>query len=57
MNDDRRAESQVDRIHYHPTEMIKRTNFPNPQKVGNLNYIQVAAVDMFDKMFEDLTKA
>lgn len=42
--------------HYNPKEMLKRLNFPNPQKVQNLNYIQVASVEMFDKMFEELTK-
>lgn len=36
--------------------MIKRINFPNPQKVQNMNYIQVASVEMFDKMFEELNK-
>lgn len=42
--------------HFNPKEMIKRINFPNPQKVQNMNYIQVASVEMFDKMFEELNK-
>lgn len=36
--------------------MLKRINFPNPQKVQNLNYIEVASVEMFNKMFEELSK-
>lgn len=45
----------VDINHYNPKEMIKRVNFPNPQKVQNMNFFHVAAVQLFNKMFEDLT--